>query len=51
MSGIMSNYENKNVIALDAKEGVKWKTIKPCPSEFAIKSYIRQRSINNAVFD
>ena len=36
MSRIMPNYENKNMIGLDAKEGVVRKTIKPRLSEFAI---------------
>lgn len=47
----MSNYENKDVIGLHTKKGVKRKTIQPGPSQFAVESYERERSINNAVFN
>ena len=36
MSGIMTNYKNKNIVGFNAKEGVKRKAIKARLSEFAV---------------
>lgn len=47
----MSNYKNKNVIGLYAKESVERKTIKPRPSKFAIITNKRAGSFNDTVFD